>query len=83
MSSVFTPARGGRIQIYKPQKIINYASVKKRSRLHPINVASYEALDMKSLQSNALLMKALPDHHWTAIVSVVIIISVTVKKDST
>ncbi|HYK22669.1 MAG TPA: hypothetical protein VEV42_18140 [Pyrinomonadaceae bacterium] len=47
-------------------------------------MASHEALDMKSLQSNALLvMKALPDHDRPAIVSVVIIILVTVKKDST
>lgn len=39
---------------------------------------------MKSFQSNALLIKtALPNHDRPAIVPVVIIISVTVKKDST
>ena len=48
------------------------------------DVASHEALDMKSLQSNALLVTtALPNHDQPVIVPVVIIISVTVKKDST
>jgi hypothetical protein len=39
---------------------------------------------MKSFQSNALLVRtALPNHDRQVIVPVVIIISVTVKKDST
>jgi len=38
---------------------------------------------MKSLQSKALLVTALPNHDRPVIVPVVIIISVTVKKDST
>jgi hypothetical protein len=47
-------------------------------------VASHEASDMKSFQNNALLTRtALPDHDQPFNLSVVIIISVTVKKDST
>lgn len=38
---------------------------------------------MKSLQTNALLVTALPNHDRPVIVPVVIIISVTVKKDTT
>ena len=78
-----------RIQIYTPQKIINYASVKKRGRLpkgsmRRSDVTSQEASDMKSFLSNTLLvMIALPNHDRPVSVPVVIIISVTVKKDST
>ena len=48
------------------------------------DVTSYEESDMKSFQSNALLVRtALPNHDRPVIVPVVIIISVSVKKDST
>ena len=41
-------------------------------------------IDMKNFQSNALLgITTLPDHDRPVILPVVIIISVTVKKDST
>jgi len=77
-----------RVQIYKAQKIINYASVTKRGRLlndrdRSSDVTSNEG-PMKSFQSNALLvMTALPNHDRPSIALAVIIISVTVKKDST
>ena len=48
------------------------------------DVTSHEESKMKSFQSNALLATtALPNHDRPMIVPVVIIISVTVKKDST
>ena len=48
------------------------------------DVTSHEGSDMKSFQSNALLVRtALPNHDRPVIVPVVIIISVTVTKDST
>ena len=48
------------------------------------DVTSQEASDMKSFLSNTLLvMIALPNHDRPVSVPVVIIISVTVKKDST
>lgn len=47
-------------------------------------VTSHEEFDMKNFQSNALLViNTLPDHDRPVILPVVIIISVTVKKDST
>ena len=49
--------------------------MKKRGRLQKVN--------MKSLQSKELLVTALPNHGRPVFVPVVIIISVTVKKDST
>lgn len=46
-------------------------------------VASYDGFEMKSLHSNGLLRSnALPNHDRPAYVPVVIIITVTVKKDS-
>ena len=48
------------------------------------DVTSHEGSEMKSFQSNTqLVMTALPNHGRPVIVPVVIIISVTVKKDST
>jgi hypothetical protein len=62
--------------------------VKKRGRLLEINekvrCTSHEEFDMKNFQSNALLViTTLPDHDRPVILPVVIIISVTLKKDST
>lgn len=75
-------------KIYRLQKIINYESVKKRGRLLKTNVkvcvTSHEGSNMKSFQNNVLLVRtALPNPDQPVIVPVVIIISVTVKKDST
>ena len=75
-------------KIYRLQKIINYESVKKRGRLLKTNVkvgvTSHEGSNMKSFQNNVLLVRtALPTPDQPVIVPVVIIISVTVKKDST
>ena len=48
------------------------------------DVTSHEDFDMKNFQSNALLViTTRPDDDWPVSVPVVIIISVTVKKDST
>ena len=48
------------------------------------DVTSHEEFDMKNFQNNALLViTTLPDHDRPVILPVVIIISVTVKKDST
>ena len=48
------------------------------------DVTSHEDFDMKNFQNNALLViTTLPDHDRPVILPVVIIISVTVKKDST
>ena len=46
-------------------------------------VTSHEEFDMKNFQSNALLViTTLPDHDRPVVLPVVIIISVTLKKDS-
>ena len=48
------------------------------------DVTSHQEFEMKNFQSNALLViTALPDPDRPVILPVVIIISVTVKKDST
>ena len=48
------------------------------------DVTSHEEFDMKNFQNNTLLViTTLPDHDRPVILPVVIIISVTVKKDST
>lgn len=48
------------------------------------DVTSHEASDMKSFQNNILIVTTtLPNRRRPAIVPVVIIISITLKKDST
>ena len=80
MSLVFASSISRLLQIYKPQKIINYACVEKRGRLQ----GAMRRSDTKSFQSNALSARStLPNHGRPSIVPVVIIISVTVKGDTT